>query len=140
MQKSEMSSKQLFQRNLIVESLSSNGWKGRQTNQIFDNNYWVHTEAIFDYKNTTGELTFQFYAEKEKITLSILEEGGRLDFLIKRFDTSLKLLIDQIVSLQETLKLKSFKKDMISILNLDIDLYILDDEDNLLKVSKSKSN
>ncbi|MBD3329224.1 hypothetical protein GF357_01905 [Candidatus Dojkabacteria bacterium] len=130
---------QLLERTQLIQTLSDSGWLGRKMNELFDRDFWVHSEAIMDYHNEKADLILQYYVEKEKISFSIDEPSRRLDFVIK-FGDKLQSVLDTIVSFQDQISVYNFKEYMRKVLQLGVSTYILvNDELVLLEDHKNQS-
>ena len=107
-------------------------------NELFDRDFWVHSEAVMDYHNEKANLILQYYVEKEKISFSIDEPSKRLGFVIK-FGDNLQPVLDTIVSFQDQISVDNFKEYMRNVLQLGVDTYILvNDELVLLEEHKNQ--
>jgi hypothetical protein len=138
MRKTEMNEKQLLERTKLIETLSESGWLGRKMNELFDRDFWVHSESIMDYHNGKADLILQYYVEKEKISFSIDEPSRRLDFVIK-FGDKLQQVLDTIVSFQYQISVDNFKEHMRKFWQFRLSTYILvNDELVLLEEDKNQ--
>jgi hypothetical protein len=136
MNKSDMTTEQLKERDLFVELLTANGWKHTEVNKLFEQDTWLSTEAeLFFDKNLEGGLRAELILEEKRVILSIYEHlVGSLRLGIN-YNNKLKNLLDIVINFQNDIDIKQPRQQVKKILEVFPEIYVLrDDEDKKLTI------
>lgn len=132
MRKSEMSKRQLRERQIISEVLESAGWIRSEQHKLFDEGFWTFFEVNMSYRNNDLYLLFRFEASKESIYFSFDKPFvSSLTLHIKCLN-NLGELLKAIVSIQDTLTLQNYKQQLDAIVKVCPEIYAAVGEDEKL--------
>ncbi|SFB72581.1 hypothetical protein SAMN05421780_101121 [Flexibacter flexilis DSM 6793] len=139
MKKSELSTAQISQIEMIYSLMKKAGWNGRISNDLFFNKefYFPH-EAVFDYHNRESNLVFMFSSSKAKVDITISDKFGYLNFVVS-VDGCFEKLYEILTKFQNALSCTNYM-DFIRevILNFPDKTFIYEnDELKILKLNKN---
>lgn len=109
MQKDELTDRQLQNREMIVERLTSAGWKGTASNRLFDKGKSARCEARMTFKNSTMKLTVTYFADKELVYFGLYDTLGKGVSIATNFENMLEEWLDLIISFQNELSSDNYK-------------------------------
>lgn len=121
MKKSDMSSEQLAQLEIVNSSLKSTGWIGRTTNELLAKGMWMPQEAVYDYTNGKIHLMFMYGAERQAIDFIIVDsmtEASKRINLVIEFADKLAELLNLIDSFKDKITFDTYKGYFEQILQL----------------------
>jgi hypothetical protein len=116
MRLTELSPRQRDQRATVLQTLTAAGWTGHVQNDLFEQGFWLDSEATLDYENAQAHLSVMYSAEEQSIEL-LIDQDYRLDFVIA-FGERLPQVLEAIVAFQERLSFQNVAQEMASLLQI----------------------
>ena len=136
MRKREMTQEQLRERAIIVDTLTTAGWKGTVFNLLFERGKPVKYEASMEYQGKRMNLTLNYEAKIHVVVLGIYERSGRGIDLVIHFDDKLEKLLSTIISFQDAISATNYKESIRQIMKVcpSVDAVLLEQGEQIVPI------
>jgi len=136
MRKTEMSTVQLEQRALIVETLSAAGWKAPSNEiEMFDEGLWVGREAVLRYRGPALVLTMFYRADQAAMYFTFKFPDGRRFELKLEVNEKLEELLQAITSFQDKLDEANYREHIRGLMKISERILVSVDGENFVRLT-----
>ena len=141
MRKTEMTARQLVERELIVETLAVAGWQTpTNENEMFDQGFWVAREAVMSYAGPAVTL-WMFYRADENAMYIQFEFSEESMFELKLgIDDKLPEVLEAITSFQDRVTEANYRDHIRTLMALNHEIYVSVDGDNFVRLTDVKKD
>ena len=140
MRKTEMSTQQLGERTLIVDTLRRSAWDAPSNeNEMFDEGLWLQCEAVLEYRGPAATLSV-FYRADQNAMYVVFEMLDERRFEIKLdVDNRLGEVLAVITSFQDTLTELNYRSCIRELMKICEPIYVSTDGDNFKRLTDLKN-
>jgi len=140
MRKDQMIPAQLDARTLIVERLLAADWTvPTNENEMFDQGFWVSSEAFMKYHGPQVTLVMTYRADQNAIYFSFEMPDGTMFEIKLDADDHLPDVIEAITSFQDEITEANYKDYVRSLMTICEKIYVSVDGDNFVRLTDVKA-